>query len=77
MLPLHRLEQYSLHTAGLTGSILNSTFARYRSAETATEERMRRQREARLQQPHTDLLHSTELPFIRSMRFPQRWTDEE
>jgi hypothetical protein len=34
----------------LTGSIKNSIFAKYRSAETASEERMRRQREARLQQ---------------------------
>jgi hypothetical protein len=71
-----RLERLSAPTAGLAGSIVNSTFARYRTAEMAAEERMRRQREARLERLNTDTLQPTAIPFIRSMRFPQRWIEE-
>ncbi len=76
MLAIPRPERHSVPTAGLTGSMLNSTFARYRSAGMAAEERMRRQREARVQQLHTGTLQPAAISFILSMRFPQRWTDE-
>jgi hypothetical protein len=68
--------RYSLNTPGLSGSIQNSTFAKYRSAEAAAEERMRLQREARLQQSQANASDAMDIPFIRSVRLPQRWTDE-
>ncbi len=76
MLSFSGLHQGFVETVSLTGSMRNSTFARRRSAEAAAEERMRAQREARLQQPQTNNSHSVGIPFISSVRFPQRWTDE-
>jgi hypothetical protein len=37
---------------------------------------MRLQREARLQQSQANASDAMDIPFIRSVRLPQRWTDE-
>ena len=75
MAPLSHRAGYSVQVVNLSGSIKNSTFARYRSIEAAAEERMRRQREARLQQRQPGTLR-LDVSFIASARLPQRWTDE-
>jgi hypothetical protein len=75
MISLNTYERSSILSAGLTGSMSNSTFAQRRSVEAATEQRMRRQREARLQQ-RASALPSLDIPFIRDARLPQRWTEE-
>lgn len=76
MVSFSSCDRASLQTASLSGSIRNSTFVKYCSAEAALEKRMRMQREARLQRPRADVSAAAGISFIDSLRFPQRWTDE-
>lgn len=76
MISVNTCERHSILGAGLTGAMRNSTFAQRRSEEAATEQRMRRQREARLQQTRASAFPALDIPFIRDVRLPQRWTEE-
>ena len=69
---LRSYQRNFLQTVSIAGAMKNSTFARYRSAEAAAEERMRSQREARLERHAAVTLQPGGVPCVANARMPQR-----
>jgi hypothetical protein len=60
----------------LSASIKLSTFSKLCSAEAAIEDRIRRQRQDRLDRASNDGVEVGSRLVFESPRLPQRWTDE-
>jgi hypothetical protein len=60
----------------LSATIKLSTFSKLCSAEAAIEERIRRQRQARLERAIVDDAALESAPVFENPRLPARWTDE-
>lgn len=60
----------------LSATIKLSTFSKLCSAEAALEQRIRQQRQARLERVVGDEVTLESTPMCENPRLPQRWTDE-